>query len=290
MMRKPMQLRKAWEKIISALAQFDYLTAAQVTRLLYAPTSLTHVQEQMKLLVDNDLVISLGGKALDLPLIYTLSGTGRHYAQSLGAPVRKRYRLSEEQEKSRNPHFLKHTVAVTDVLIAARLLAQTTSGIVLTRISTERELRRTIYVEVPERICIEPDASVLFTITETWHVVPQTWQQFMHIEVYRNLPPSEQHFKQKIRGYETYATTGIHEALFATPAMEVAVFAQTPTMAATLRRWTEEALQDMHQPNHGSRFFFSSLNTATASPEELFLSPVWEQAFGTTKTPLLVLE
>ena len=58
-MRKPMQLRKAWEKIIIALALFDYLTAAQVTRLLYALTSLTHVQEQMKLLVDNDLVITL---------------------------------------------------------------------------------------------------------------------------------------------------------------------------------------------------------------------------------------
>jgi energy-coupling factor transporter ATP-binding protein EcfA2 len=33
----------------------------------------------------------------------------------------------------------------------------------------------------------------------------------------------------------------------------------------------------------------SCLDTATVSPEELFLSQVWESAFGTTKTPLLVL-
>jgi hypothetical protein len=125
MMRKPMQLRKAWEKIISALAQFDYLTAAQVTRLLYAPTSLTHVQEQMKLLVDASLVITLGGKALDLPLIYALSGTGRQYAYSLGAPARTRFQPSEVVDAGHNPYFLKHTMSVIDVLIAARLLSQT---------------------------------------------------------------------------------------------------------------------------------------------------------------------
>jgi hypothetical protein len=215
-----MQLRKAWEKIIIALALFDYLTAAQVTRLLYALTSLTHVQEQMKLLVDNDLVITLGGKALDLPLIYALSGTGRQYAYSLGAPVRKRYQLSEEQEKSRNPYFLKHTVAVTDVLIAAKLLAQAVPGIVLTRMSTERELRRTIYVELPERIGIEPDASVQFRVQETW-------EDLFFIEVYRNLPPAEWRFKQKIQGYVVYLDSGHHEALFQTPALTVMVVAET---------------------------------------------------------------
>jgi hypothetical protein len=40
----------------------------------------------------------------------------------------------------------------------------------------------------------------------------------------------------------------------------------------------------------GEQFFFTSSNPATATPEALFLSPVWEQAFGTAKTPLLVLE
>ena len=282
-MKTPVQLRKAWEKIIIALALFDYLTAAQVTRLLYALTSLTHVQEQMKLLVDNDLVITLGGKALDLPLIYALSGTGRQYAYSLGAPVRKRYRLSEEQEKSRNPYFLKHTVAVTDVLIAAKLLAQAVPGIVLTRMSTERELRRTIYVELPERIGIEPDASVQFRVQETW-------EDLFFIEVYRNLPPAEWRFKQKIQGYVVYLDSGHHEALFQTPALTVMVVAETDRMAATLKRWAEDALQDIARPEEGEMFFFCSLAVATANPEEMFLSPVWEQAFSTTKTPLLVLE
>ena len=60
-------------------------------------------------------------------------------------------------------------------------------------------------------------------------------------------------------------------------------------MAATLKRWTEDALQDMHRPEEGEMFFFGGLPVAAASPEELFLSPVWEQAFGTAKTPLIHL-
>jgi hypothetical protein len=61
-------------------------------------------------------------------------------------------------------------------------------------------------------------------------------------------------------------------------------------MAATLKRWTEEALQAIGRPEDGDWFFFCSLDTATASPEELFLTPVWDKAFGSIKTPLLVLE
>ena len=112
----------------------------------------------------------------------------------------------------------------------------------------------------------------------------------MHIEVYRNLPPTEWRFKQKIQGYVAYAVSGQHEALFQTPALSIAVITQTSQMATTLKRWTEEALQEINQTEQGELFFFTSLNPATASPEEMYLAPVWEQAFSATKTPLLVLE
>jgi hypothetical protein len=84
--------------------------------------------------------------------------------------------------------------------------------------------------------------------------------------------------------------SGQHEALFHTPALSIAVFCQTEYQTITLKRWTEEALAEMQRPEEGERFFFRTIATATASPREMFLSSVWEQAFGTTKTPLLVLE
>jgi hypothetical protein len=293
-------MRKAWEKIIVALAAFDYLTADQLTRLLYAASSLKHVQEQLKLLVDAGYVLTLGGRTVNLPLIYTLSSNGRHYASLLGAAKDKRFRPSEEADKGHNPYFLKHTIAVTDVLIAAKLLSERVPAIRLTRMYTERELKRKIHVQLPgqtpqgkmrfQTICIEPDASCKFEITETWHDKPQTWVDFFHIEVYRNLPPAEWRYKQKIQGYVYAVDEGWHEAFFHTPALSIAVIAATPQMAATLKRWTEEALQAMGRPEEGDWFFFCSLDTAAATPEELFLSPVWQKAFSNSNAPLLVLE
>jgi hypothetical protein len=176
------------------------------------------------------------------------------------------------------------------VLIAAWQLSQNHPGIVLSRMITERELKRKIYVAIPEKICIEPDASCEFTITTTVDNKQVRWQDFFHIEVYRNLPPADWRFKQKVQGYVTSVDTGRHEALFHTPALSIAVIAQTEPMAATLKQWAEEALTEMHLPEEGERFFFRSANVSSASPEELFLAPVWERAFGTAKTPLLVME
>jgi hypothetical protein len=248
------------------------------------------VQEQLKLLAEAGLALAVGGRAVNLPRIYTLSRIGRQAAALLGVPPSKRFRPSEEADKGHNPYFLKHTMAVTDVLISARLLSQQMPGIVLNRMYTERELRRRIYVEIAaadtmqhRTVCLEPDASCDFTIQDKW-------RDFFHIEVYRNLPPAEWRFKQKIAGYVMYALCGHHAALFHTAALSIAVIAVSKPMAATLKRWTEESLQEMGRPIDGEWFFFCSLDPATASPEELFLSPLWEHAFSTDKTPLLVLE
>jgi hypothetical protein len=61
-------------------------------------------------------------------------------------------------------------------------------------------------------------------------------------------------------------------------------------MKAILKYWTEEALAEIERSEEGDWLFFRSIDTATASPEEMFLSPVWERAFRTDKTPLLMLE
>jgi hypothetical protein len=104
------------------------------------------------------------------------------------------------------------------------------------------------------------------------------------------MPPVKERFKQKIQGYVTYVDTGQHEALFQTPALSVAVFAQTSQMATILKYWTEEALTDIGRPEEGDWFFLRSIDTAVASPEEMYLAPQWEKAFGSAKSPLLVLE
>jgi Replication-relaxation len=289
-MRPPLHLTKGHVDILSVLALFDYLTARQVTRLLYASGSFTYVTTLLKALVESGLAVTIGGRGTSLPLIYTLTGKGRSLASSLSGQQRRRFRPAEAREKQTNTYFMRHLLSVNDVLIGARLLSETRPDIMLTRMYREPELRRRIYVALPERICIEPDASCQFLITVGEQEKRQTWEDFFHIEVYRNLPPVKEHYKQKIQGYVTYVDTGQHEMLFETPALSLAVIAQTGQMMALLKSWTEEALRERERIADGDWFFFCGLDPATASPEELFLSPVWEQAFSTTKTPLLLLE
>jgi hypothetical protein len=276
----------AHARIAYALAEFDYLTVRQLNRVLgNAPTSENRVRKHLHSMAAAELVLSLASRSAILPRVYTLSAKGY---RTLEVPQARRVRVSEEQQKAVNLLFLQHTIAVTDVLIAASRISHTHPEIVLTRLVTERSLRRKLYVALPNRsgerpVCIEPDGSVEFTIQGKV-------EDFFHIEVYRTLPPAERTFKQKIHAYVTYAVSGQHESLFQTPALSIAVFAQTARMAGTLKRWTEEVLQESKQPEQGDRFFFRSGAVAEASPQELYLTPVWEQPFRTTKTPLLIRE
>jgi hypothetical protein len=281
---------KGWENILFALSVYGYLTAAQLTRLRYAPSSLSFVRKQLQFLVARDLALKLPGRVKTLPTVYTPTSKGYTYLAQLGVQDTKRVRPVDEREKAKNLLFLQHTLAVNDVLIGATLLSHTHANIELTRLYTERELRRKIYVKIPEKICIEPDASCEFEITVTADGKQHIGVDFFYIEVYRYLP-KEGRFKQKIRGYVVYVETGQHAALFGTPALSIGVVAQTEQMATLLKSWTEEVLQQMERPEEGERFFFRYIeNTALATPDEMFLAPVWQQAFGTAKTPLIILE
>jgi hypothetical protein len=270
LMSTPVNTLKGAEKILVAISEFDYLTAEQVTRLLYKETSRAFVRKKLRALVTQGYVLTLGGRAVNLPLIYTFTSRGRTYAGTLGEQSRKRFRPSEEKEKSENFFFMKHTLARkihVEILDPAKPEA-------------ERKLIK---------VCIEPNCSLEFIIHESNQGTNklQTWRDFFHVEVYRHLP-METLWKQKVLGYIQYAATGQHQALFYTSALSIAVFAATAHQAATLKQWTEEVLHDM--PQHGQRFLFRSINTATASPTDIFLSPDGQQAFGTAKTVLLVLK
>jgi hypothetical protein len=285
-------MRTAQQKIINDLAEFHYLTISQLMTLEgYQESSRSYVYRQVNELVAEDYVFALPQQVVTQPRLYTLTSKGHRCASFLGKEPVKRFRPGEEKERGENGVFVAHTIAVTDVLIAARLLANTVPGIRLNRILTERELKRTIYVPVPAQpsqettqrhICIEPDGAVDFTVKDTW-------QDFLYLEVYRHHLNKER-FQRKIQGYVTALVSGLHEQLFKTPAMAVAVIATIDKLAGTLKHWSEEAVAAIERTDIGDRFFFCSMNTATTSPEELFLSPVWEQAFGTAKTPLLILE
>jgi hypothetical protein len=286
-MRAPVEKLSPMEKIMLALADFEYLTAEQLTRLLYSKGSLTYVKAKLKTLVEADFIMLLGGRSLNLPRIYTLKVKGRQFTAMLGKSTELRFRPGEVHEKTYNLFFMRHTLAIIDVLISARLLTQTVPGIVLNNMFQERDLRRKIYVAIPQdkekprNICLEPDASLDFT-------VQKAWRDFFHIELYRHLP-MERRFKQKVQGYLTYAASPVHQELFHTSAFSIAMFGATEQLAQMLKRWTEEVLTKLNKQAEGQRFFFSSIGPGQVSPTQLYLAPVWQLAFRHTPTPLLEL-
>jgi hypothetical protein len=152
-MHRPLHTPKGQSVILPALFEFEYLTASQVTRLCYSSGSLTYVKALLKSLADAGLVLCLGGRGTNLPLIYTLSGKGRSLASTLSGQQPRRFRPQEAREKQANLAFMQHTLAANDVLISARFLSETRPDIVLTRLYREPELRRRIYVDVPVKMC-----------------------------------------------------------------------------------------------------------------------------------------
>jgi hypothetical protein len=278
------------DKLRFALGEYEFLTARQLTALLYKKGSLTYVRDNLKTLRDAGDVLSFGGRETNLPVIYTLSGNGRRYVARHSMQRAGRFRPGETQAKTNNGYFLRHTLAVNDVLIAARLLSQSVPAIILNRAYHERELRRKITVAIPaggktRQIFLEPDAGLDFRIRKDETV----WRDFFFVEVYRH-HPMEHRFKQKVQGYVVYASSTQHEALFHTKALTIALFCETAAVKTHLKGWTEQVLTQLGQEHEGERFFFSSVAVSEASPTDVFLSPVWEQAFSITKTPLLVLE
>ena len=64
------QTLKGLEKILVALLLFGYLTASQITKLLYAASSHAHVRKLLNRLVAMGLVIALTGRSVTIPRVY----------------------------------------------------------------------------------------------------------------------------------------------------------------------------------------------------------------------------
>src|SRR3954467_11687615 len=166
-------ITEADRAILLALFRFRYLTAAQVSRLLYPKLSNEnrYSQRRLRRLTDAGYVLRLRelptpryGAA---PHVFTLGTLGRRYLAASGMTVPSYYRPSDETKKARNNPFMAHTLAAVDVLIAADRLCQD-QAVVCPRLLTERALKtEPVFVELPvngdnagrtRRVAVIPDA------------------------------------------------------------------------------------------------------------------------------------
>jgi Replication-relaxation len=126
---KSLPISESLEAILIAINKYQYLTAGQVSRLLYPALhdEDRYAQRNLKKLEDAGYLLRL--RALTKPRqgsephVFTLARRGRQYLSQLGIETPGYFRPSEEPDKAWRP-FMKHTLAAIDVLIAAELLAK----------------------------------------------------------------------------------------------------------------------------------------------------------------------
>lgn len=273
--------------ILLALGRYFYLTARQATRLLYAPTSLTHAQALLKELADDGytqrLFLPRPTPHGRVPAVYTLGRLGRTYLDSIGADVPPRLRPSAERGHAYL--FLDHSLAVSDCLIAAALLARRVPAITIHQMRHERDLRRT---PIP---VATPDGGQASVIADGWLdlrvAMPDgVYRSCIALEIDRGTAGSAA-IRRKI-GNWVAAADGPYQEAFGTDLLTVAIVATPGERRATeLLEWIAAELTSLHREEQAGLFVVTAVDAAVVAPALFYGGPVWRRCDDTTPVPLI---
>jgi len=265
-------LSRADETLITTIGTFRYLTAEQLMRLLYAPSSLSYVQKHLKTLIDSGYLLrSRLPKALDsgsTPFVYSLALDGIRVARDLGLAIPQRVRASEEERRSSRQ--LTHTLATTDVLIT--FLAEEKSGtLAVTRYLPEWQIRRQIdsrarFIDAFAEVVYEKIAYPLLIEVELWS-------------------KDEKRFKEKIRDLVHGLDGSLLDAFAVEAATILWLCCEGPhpeTHRKLYQRWTEEELTRLGAEDLAPNFLLTSCPTRDS--QAFLFGDVWYEPF--TETPL----
>ena len=312
------------ETIIRTIYRYYYISVVQVVKALgYSKNSLPTVRTRLAHLETLGYLSSICLPTVrkgNFPKIFYLASPGLDYLSELGFDVPKRYHATEQKEKQYL--FLKHTLAVNDVLIAAKLVEKQFPQVSLFEFRHERELKRdpekftiTLYHETEsdteeakvwkqEEFYFVPDAFLDFHMEQE----NKTLRAAILLELDRDTT-ERRRFQEKIRGILTYIKAERFVRRYKARKITVAfVTTGTQKRVEKMREWTRNELAKTHDTwDYGKTFVFTALphkidpNTQQEmeepddiDPAQLFLSPVWEFPFtdkkGNKKVAILALE
>jgi hypothetical protein len=290
-------IREADEAILLALARYHYLTAAQISRLLYPRMNDRNreAQRRAKNLEDAGYILRIGALAKpqygSRPMVCTLSDKGRKYVQALGATVRPYFRPSEEKRAYRNFPFMRHALASIDVLIAAERLSWD-SEVSMPQMLTERDLKHSaLKVDVPAG----PNGQVA---RKNVAVIPDGWFQLqvgddapISIALELDRATEEQKvWRQKIAAYTVWAgRRGPYQEAFETDNLTIAVVCPDERRSKMLLDWTLRELRLRKAEDFADLFLFTDASPETTAPCDFFFGPVWLSATNAKRIPLLDL-
>jgi len=309
-------LTKRQEEILQAVHQLRYVTAWDISRLFYTPTSINHVREILSLLsgkkdyADRHYLFRFPlphTKVGGTDKIYTLGSRGRAHLQAQGMEVDWYFR--PYKVASMTYFNCQHVLTLTRFLVAAHVFCKKHPEWELAELRTEYELKKEISQEKAKqeaaRVVI-PASSMDGKSDEFVVVIPDAWLDFQYcgknkkyrVPVFLEIDrASEQQksFKRQVRARLLFFTSGGYTKLFGTKKGVIA-YATTgnQTRLATMMRWTKEVIDDLYKEDKAQKkrflalFRFCSLTPSWEQDEtNLFLAPLWVKAMDKHPVPLL---
>lgn len=286
------------EAMLQAIARLQFVTSRQIVRLFYQPGSLEYVRGRLKHLADRQYLLRLrlpSSGPGNTAWVYAVAGKGWRYLRASNAlsgneEAPLRFRPTEQHEHSWL--FLTHSLAVTDILVAALCLPEIQPTLLLRELCHERVLRRQPPVKVQtlrgETVGIIPDGFLDF-------ILDGEVRMSILLELDRGTMAREA-MQRKFRGLLAYAD-GPYQTVFRSTSLTFAV-ATTAGLARCeqLRTWCARVLQEVpdatHRQAYADLFLFTALpqtvpGSGALDPEALFLRPVWTQPLADGLQPLL---
>ena len=301
-------LTKRHEEMLQTIHQLRYVTALDMTRLFYTPTSINHVREILSLLSGKkDYAERHYLYRFPLPntriggteKIYTLGARGRAYLQSQGMEVDWYFRPYKVASMTYQ-HCL-HALTLTRFLVAAQVFVKHNPAWELTQVRTEYELQKEIAHEQatrhaatvslhadkrtdPEQVIVIPDAWLLLH-----HRTKKSgsWQPVL-LEIDR-ASEQQKSFKRHVRARALLLATGGYKTLFGTNKGVIA-YATTgnETRRKTMLAWTQQVLAELDLKKLAPRFYFCSLTPSwEQDATRIFVAPLWARASDKHPVPLL---
>jgi len=296
------------EEMLRAIHHMRYVTAWDMTRLFYTPTSHNHVRELLSLLsgkkdyADRNYLYRFplpNTRIGNTEKIYTLGSRGRAYLQTQGMTVDWHFR--PYKVASMTYQNCLHAVTLTRFLVAAQVFCKKSQEWELTSLRTEYELKKEIAEEQVKRQAVTiPLNATNGKEQEDVIVIPDAWLQFhqrtgkkrswhpVFLEIDRGTE-QQKHFKKHVRARALFLANGGYKKLFGTNKGVIA-YATTgnDTRLSSMRLWTKEVLTELDMKKLSSRFLFCSLTPSWEQDEtRLFLAPLWSRASDKHAVPLL---
>ncbi|WP_149830096.1 replication-relaxation family protein [Streptomyces tailanensis] len=274
----PVRITAVDDSILRAVNQFHYMTASQVSRLLYpeARDENRYAQRRLRRLAEAGYLMRLrelpAPRVGSAPHVFTLADKGRQYLSGRGVGLSNAYfRPSEERRKAQDNPFMEHTLAAVDVLVAAESLCRK-FRVAMLRMLAERQLKRTNIRVTPAG---QPDARPVAVIPDAWFELQVLDEPPVAIALELDRSTEHQkHWRRKVAALAAWAE-GPYRQAFGSDNLTVAVVTPSTQRRVQLSDWTIRELDEIHKTSLSQIFLFTEASPVTIPPEVFFFELLW---------------